>query len=308
MTLHTAGHTAGRVDVVGSIALDTQFSVDHPPGPGEIVVASQTVTGMGGKGANQAVAVARSGVDVRLVGSIGDDVAGDLVMEELASFGVDTELISIHTEERTGHGYTFVAADRSVRTVVVRGANLRTDVEAVRDVADRLATAAVILLQGEVGRETIEETLRLASQWPSRVVLNPAPVVEIDPDLYPYLDVLVVNESEAAALCGAEVTHDVGDIEDMAVELAKRGPSVVVSVGAGGAVVVPSHRPVEFVMAQSTQVVDPAGAGDAFVGVLAAGIARGLGVQEATAAAVRQATRTVARRGAVRSYPTFDFH
>lgn len=301
-------HTVGRVDVVGAVALDTQFSVEHLPGPGEIVIAPESVTGMGGKGANQAVAVARSGVDARLVASIGDDLAGDLVMEELASFGVDTELITIHTDHHTGHGYTFVAGDRSVRTVVVPGANVRTGVEAVRDVADRLQTAAVLLLQGEVGRETVEETIRMAASWPVRVVLDPAPVVTIDPDLYRYLDVLVLNESEAAALCGVEVTHDVHEIEDMAVELAGHGPSVVVSVGPNGAVVAAPRRPVEFILAGATEVVDPAGAGDAFVGVLAAGIAKGFGVQEATEAAVREATRTVARQGAVRSYPTFDFY
>ncbi|SDB88612.1 ribokinase [Raineyella antarctica] len=303
-----AVHTAGRVDVIGSIALDTLMSVERLPEAGEIVVASHPITSLGGKGANQAVAVVRSGVDARLIGSIGDDVAGDLVMEELAAFGVDTELISIHTEERTGHGYTFLEPDATVRTVVLPGANLLTDVGAVLDVADRLRTASVLLLQGEVGKDTIEATIRMAAGWPTRLVFNPAPVVHIDPDLYRHLDVLVVNEVEAAALCGVPVTHDVGDIEEIAVRLAERGPSVVVSMGAEGAVVVPSHRPVELVLAENTQVVDPAGAGDAFVGVLTAGIAKGLGVQEATAAAVRQATRTVARRGAVRSFPTFDFH
>ncbi len=300
--------TAARVDVVGSIALDTRLRLDHLPASGEIMTASSATIGLGGKGANQSVAVARSGVDVRLVGCIGDDNAGRLVLEELASYGVDTELITVHAEERTGRGYVLVEADRSVRTIVLPGANTRTDVEAVHDVADRLESAAVILLQGEIGQAAIEEAIRMAAHWPSLVVLNPTPVLHIDPDLYQYVDALVVNEIEAAALCGVEVSHDVAEVEDMAVRLGERGPSVVVSLGAEGAVVAPARRPVEFVLAESTEVVDLAGAGDAFVGVLTAGLAKGMGVQEAAAAAVGQATRTVARPGAVRSFPNFVLH
>ncbi|QGF22396.1 ribokinase [Raineyella fluvialis] len=298
--------TATRVDVVGGVSVETVLTVDHVPDRGEVVAAVPAAPGLGGRGANQAVAVARSGVEVRLVASIGDDLDGRQILAELAGFGVSTELVAVHPEARTGHSYRVVAPD-GPRTVVVPEANALTDVEAVRDVADRLATAAVVLLQGQVGPAVIEETIRLARDWPGRLVYNPAPVVPIDPALYAEVAVLVVNEDEAAALCGVPVTHDVGDIEDLAVELASRGRSVVVSMGAEGAVVVPSRRPVEVVMAAQTHVVDAAGAGDAFVGVLAAGLAVGMGVQEATAVAVRQATRTVARRGAVRSYPTFEF-
>lgn len=303
-----AVHDAVRVDVIGAVALDTLLDVDHLPLTGEIVVAAQAATGLGGRGANQAVAVARSGVDVRLVGSIGDDMAGSLVMRELTGFGVGTELITVHPDELTGHAYVLVEPDQSTRTVVVPGANRRTDGQTVRDVAERLGSAAVVLVQSQIGQAAVEEALRMARDWRGRVVLNSAPAVLIDPDLYRHVDALVVNENEAAALCGTEVSHDLGDIEEMAVRLAALGPSVVVSLGAEGAVVVPSSRPVEFVMAERAPVVDRAGAGDAFVGVLAAGLATGMGVQEATAAAVRQATRTVTRPGSVGSYPLFVFH
>lgn len=300
-------HIAGRVDVVGAIALDTQLQVERLPEAGEIVPATRTVMGMGGRGANQAVAVARSGVDARLIASVGDDPAGELVRQELAGFGVDTELVAIHPGEHTGRGYTFFPEDRTVRTIVVAGANLHTDTQSIDEIADRLATAAVVLVQGEIGRATVEKTLQLAAHWPGRVVLNPSPLVDIDRDLLRHVDVLVLNGREAALWCGEEPTRDVADIEDMAVRLSGLGPSVVVSVGSEGAVVAPPGLPVEFLLASSTEVVDRAGAGDAFVGVLAAGIARGFGVQEATEAAVREATRTVSRRGAVHSYPTFDW-
>lgn len=299
--------TAGRVDVLGAIALDTQLLVDRLPEPSEVISATRTITGLGGRGANQAVAIARSGVDARLFASIGDDEAGSLVREELASFGVDTELVTVHPGETTGHGYTFVSADHSYRTVVVQGANLHTDAAAIRELADRFATAAVVLVQGEIGFRAVEETLHLAEQWTGRLVLNPGPLVDIDHELLRRPDVLVLNGREAALLVGAEPTQDVAAIEEMAVELSGLGTSVVVSVGSEGAVVAPYRRPVEFVLARTAEVVDRAGAGDAFVGLLAAGIARGLGVQEAAETAVREATRTVSRRGAVRSYPTFDW-
>lgn len=298
--------SATRVDVVGSVSVETVLAVDHLPAPGEVVVAPPMLPGLGGRGANQAVAVARTGVEVRLVASLGDDTEGHQLLEELAGFGVATELVSVHPESRTGHSYRLVSPGGH-RTVVVPGANDLTDVSAVHDVADRLATSAVVLLQSQLGRAVVEETIRQAAGWTGRLVYHAAPAIAIDPDLYAEVGVLVVNEAEAAALCGMPVSRDLGDIEDMAVHLASRGRSVVVSMGAEGAVVVPSRRPVEVMMAERAEVVDPAGAGDAFVGVLAAGLAVGMGVQEATAAAVRQATRTVARRGAVRSYPTFEF-
>ncbi|WOQ18098.1 ribokinase [Raineyella sp. W15-4] len=298
--------SATRVDVVGGVSVETVLSVDRLPAPGQAVVAPPVVPGLGGRGANQAVAVARTGVEARLVAAIGDDPEGRELLGELAGFGVSTELVSVHRGARTGRSFRLVAPGGH-RTVLIPGANELTDVAAVHDVADRLATSAVVLLQGQVGAAVVEETIRLAAGWPGRLVYNAAPVAEIDPDLYAVVGVLVVNENEAAALCGVPVSDDVGDIEEMAVQLAARGRSVVVSMGADGAVVVPSRRPVEVMLAEHTEVVDPAGAGDAFVGVLAAGLAVGMGVQEATAAAVRQATRTVARRGAVRSYPTFEF-
>ncbi|WOP18630.1 ribokinase [Raineyella sp. LH-20] len=298
--------SATRVDVVGSVSVETVLSVDRLPAPGEAVVAIPTHPGLGGRGANQAVAVARTGVEARLVAAIGDDPEGRELLGELAGFGVSTELVSVHDGARTGRSVRLVAPGEH-RTVLIPGANELTDVAAVQDVADRLATSSVVLLQGQVGAGVVRETIRLSAEWPGRLVYHAAPATEIDPDLYAGVAVLVVNESEAAALCGAPVSGDVAEIEDMAVRLAARGRSVVVSMGAYGAVVVPSRRPVEVMLAEPTEVVDPAGAGDAFVGVLAAGLAVGLGVQEATAAAVRQATRTVARRGAVRSYPTFDF-
>lgn len=300
-------HIAGRVDVVGAIALDTQLQVERLPEAGEMVPATRIMRGMGGRGANQAVAVARSGVDARLVASVGDDPAGELVRQELAGFGVDIELVAVHPGEETGSGYTFFPQDRSVRTIVVAGANVHTNTAAIDEIADRLASAAVVLVQGEIGRATIEQTLRLAADWPGRVILSPSPLVDIDRDLLRHVDVLVLNGREAALWCGEEPTRDLSDIEDMAVRLSGLGPSVVVSVGSEGAVVAPPGLPVEFLLASSTEVVDRAGASDALVGVLAAGIARGLGVQEAAEAAVREATRTVSRQGAVRSYPTFDW-
>lgn len=301
-------HAVARVDVVGSIATDTILQVAGLPIAGEQVEAAHVVHGLGGRGANQAVAVARCGLDARLVGAIGDDEAGRSALETLAAYGVDTELVSVHPGSETGHGYVVSEPTGLSRKVTVHGANSHTDTEAVHDVGDRLANSAVVIAQSEIGEGALAELITMSESWPGRLVVHMAPTLVLDPDLLARIDVLVVNETGAALLCDCPASTELGDVEDMAVELASRGRSVVVTRGPEGAVVVPSRRPVEFVMAARAKVVDPAGAGDAFVGVLAAGLASGFGVQEATAAAVRQATRTVARAGGASSYPMFVFH
>lgn len=295
--------------VVGSINVDEVLGVAALPAPGETVLGRERATGLGGKGANQAVAaaVARAvaggvaGGEVALFGAVGADARGAGVLEELAKYGVDTSMVATLGDVATGRALVILSEAGENAIIVVGGANQALDVGALTH--DVFRDAAVVVLQGEVAPEVNRAALRLAAELGVRVVLNLAPVQDLGSDLA-QADPLVVNEIEAGQLVGAELAT-VRDVVAAAPRLRALARSVVVTLGASGAVLitpvaldhVPAPRP--------DRVVDTTGAGDALVGVLAAALAQGFELRAAVGRAVRAASLSVTEVGAAASYEVF---
>jgi ribokinase len=277
------------IAVVGSINLDVVVGVERHPAPGETVIGGDRRELPGGKGANQAVAAARLGAAVSLVGRVGADAAGAGLRAGLAGEGVDVGHVGEDLDAATGMALIAVDAAGENTIVVSPGANARVGADDVAAASDVLAGAAVVLLQHEVPQEAVAAAIEAAG---GTVVLNPAPARALAAPV----DVLVPNRGELEALAGRA-----GDPVALARSLAG-ARAVVVTLGAEGAVVVERER-LERVAAPRVDAVDTTGAGDAFCGALAQALAEGAALVEAARWAVRAAAASVTRPGAQGGLP-----
>lgn len=268
----------GRVIVLGSLNVDLVTSVETHPSPGETVLGNGLDRYAGGKGANQALAAARAGADVVMVGRVGADEGGTLYRNRLQDDGIDVAHVHVDPDQATGHALIVVSEDGENTIVVVPGAN-----EAVTE--DDLApihAGDVLLMQLEIPLGTVAAAARIAHERGARVMINTAPYATLPPDVIALADPLIANEHEAIALADA----DAGEVP----------ASLLVTFGAHGAswdgVEYPAHT------VPTHRVRDTTGAGDAFCGTLAAALARGEDRAEAMDQALAAGARAVQHHGA----------
>ncbi len=309
--------TSPAVVVCGTVNVDTFVGVRQFPTVGETVIAEPLGSpGLGGKGANQAVAAARFLADgpagVLLLATVGEDAPGDGALAALRDAGVDVTGVARTDEAPTGSAFIMNDGAGENIIVVTSGANTVTDPAASLG-HPGTDGAQVLLAQGELTPEHSAALPRLADGLGARLVLNLAPVTTRDPALLAAADPLVVNESEAADVLG--LPRDIGldeVLDALATAVVERGlaRSAVVTLGAHGALViggdggdggdsssrttVPSPTP--------SQVVDTTGAGDAFCGTLAAALAQGKDLRGAARLAVAAGSLAVESQGAAASY------
>ncbi|RRR98525.1 ribokinase [Glycomyces terrestris] len=286
-----------RVLVIGSANLDLVYEVERLPAPGETVLAAGSASYAGGKGNNQAVAAVRAGADTRFIAALGRDDAGDRLAAEARAAGIT--LLDRRVDASTGTAAILVDRRGENSIVVDSGANARlTDLSAAE--REAVAAADVLVLQLETPLDTVAEAVRVARAAGTRVVLNAAPAAPVPPPVLRGADVLIVNEHEAAALAGPGA--------DPMTALTAHGCAVVITLGAGGALVgSPGEDPVP-VLSYTVDAVDTTGAGDTFVGAFAAALS-GDGVEALVAAtgfATAAAAISVQRKGAVPSIPTLE--
>jgi ribokinase len=286
------------IAVVGSCNVDFVVPVATLPGPGETVLGGDHLRTPGGKGANQSVAAAKLGSPVAFVGCVGDDSLAPTIVSALDGAGVDTSWLRRVPDVPSGIALITVAEGGENTIAVSPGANARLGPADIEAAGSLLMDAAVMLVQLEISLEVVAVAVRAAR---GRVVLNPAPARELPPDLLSQVDVLVPNRSELGVLAGAPEPSTPDEAAALAAELS--GPrAVVVTLGADGALVVDNGKPTH-VPATEVDAVDATGAGDAFCGALADGLARGSTLVEATGWAVRVAGLSTTRWGA-QSSPT----
>jgi ribokinase len=293
-----------RVVVLGSVNYDVTVRVARFPSPGETVLGREVAYGLGGKGANQAVASARAGVPTALVAAVGDDEVGQRLLGWLAERSVDTSHVRVAGGWSTGTAHITVDDDGENQIVVVPGANASMTPAAIEAVRDLVAVAEVVVLQGELPVETVQHAVAVAGDAGTRVLLNLAPFVELRPETLAALDFLVVNELEAQRLLHGGTPASVETARLDAQRLSALGPAAVITLGADGAVWARDDES-GHVGARAVPVVDTTGAGDAFVGVLAASLAQGAGLEQAVEDGVAAATLSVQHPGAGMGYPAF---
>jgi ribokinase len=281
-----------RVLVVGSINVDLVVHADRLPAAGETVAGGRLERSGGGKGANQAVAAARDGADVSLVGAVGDDDFGTEALAALRAEGVGVTAVARLGGVATGVALIVVDRDGGNQIAVASGANHEVTAGHVRAAAAAAARPGCVLTGFELLDEPVLAAARAAREAGCALVVNPAPARPLGPELCELRPLLTPNEHEAAELSGEQ------DPEAAARALAARtGAPVVITLGERGALVADAAGS-ELVRAPSVRAVDTTGAGDAFNGVLAAGLARGHDLRGAVEAAVGAAARSVTRAGA----------
>lgn len=284
---------AFNIVVVGSVNVDLTVNVQRHPHPGETLLGSGGGITPGGKGANQAVAAARLGSSVALVGATGNDAHADDAKQLLIDAGVD--LTAVETSPTpTGLAVITVAADGENTVMVVPGANSEVGAGAVDKHAALISDAELVLLQGEIPADGFARAVQLAH---GRVVVNLAPVIEVDREALRKADPLIVNEHEAQLVLGKKSSPEV-----CADELLREFPSVVVTLGAEGALVGNGGGVVR-VASPRVESVDSVGAGDAFTGALCHRLIQGDSLVEAARFAAKMGAFAVTRPGAQPSFP-----
>lgn len=285
----------GRVFVFGSANHDHVLLVEEFPQAGETVLSGSYSLGLGGKGANQAVAAARAGGHVAFVGALGSDQQGDDVLANFAAHGVDTRATTRSAVEATGVAIVLVDARGSNEIIVAPGANTDLPAAAVDAALNGIAANDIVVVQCEIAISRIEQIIRGAARRRATVILNLAPYVELDRDVLPDADVLIVNESEARAL-----TRSTGPAEELATAVATAtGCACVVTLGERGSLYAsPDGRTTSVPAVAVEEVVDTTGAGDVYVGTFAAALARRDTIALAMAAASAAAALSVSTPGA----------
>jgi ribokinase len=287
----------GRVAVLGSLNMDLVVQVQDLPAPGQTVVGDRLRTVPGGKGANQAVAAARLGGKVRMVGRVGSDAYGEELVEGLGEDGVDVSGIGRDGNVPTGVALILVAAGGQNMIALAPGANSRVSGDEVLRLADGLEPGDVVVLQLEVPLAAVAAAAQAARRIGALVVFNAAPGTPVAGRELPLSDLLVVNEGEAAEIGGRPVP-DLDAAESAAQRLSASADAVVITMGRLGAVLWDAGS-CSRVAPRHVDAVDATAAGDAFVGAVAGALAAGWSLTEAVhlgnAAGAAAATRFGAR-------------
>lgn len=297
--------SAPRIVVVGSTMVDQIAYVDRVPRAGETVTGNGFVLGFGGKGANQAVMAARLGASVAMVNCVGDDVFASMTIDNLAAEGVDVTQVGRVSGVASGAAPIWVEPDGANRIVVIPGANARmTPAQAERAIR-ACGRVDMVIGQLEIPPAVTAAGFAAARKAGARCVLNPAPMGDLPPELLAAADWVVPNEIEFAELargCGAAGSREAvdprrpGDLTRVAAALAAR---LAVTLGADGVALSGGAR----IAAPRVAAVDTTGAGDAFVGAFAYGLAAGLPPVDAARLGCRCAGVAVTRRGTRASFP-----
>ena len=293
----------GRVVVAGSINMDVVATAERHPKIGETVAGHEVLYFPGGKGANQAVAAAKLGAPTMLIGRLGQDAFGSELKVFLAAQGVDLRFVRETPEVHTGTAIiTLANADNTI--VVIPGANGLVGADDISAVA--LATGDVAVSQFEIPLPAIRAFFEHARATGATTVLNPAPAHPCDSGLLDLVDILILNETELGLLAQTELrdTDDVASFVAAARSLqAGRGQIICVTLGKRGVLALVNGEPLA-VPGRDVTAVDTTGAGDCFVGALAAQLAQATPLRTALGYANAAASICVQRMGAAPSMPT----
>ncbi len=287
-----------QILVLGSVNVDWMINVQHFPRPGETRIARGMTESFGGKGANQAVALANLGMAPQFLGHVGCDGFGDRILQDLAEKGVQVENIGRSKNQPTGRAIIYVDENGENEIVVIPGANYEASVEWLERHKPLFQDYQVLVLQLEVPLEVVEAAIKMGQEYGMFIVLNPAPVAQLDPSLYSKIDLLIPNEQEALELSGK------ADLLEAADYFLNHGcPRLAISRGKAGVLGVTQTERI-FKPAHDVRVLDTTGAGDCFVAAITWALIQEYPFEEALEFANQVAAFSVTKSGTMASYPT----
>lgn len=308
-------HKKPRILVVGSFVMDVIATTERVPKSAQTVYGKSFHMAPGGKGANQALQCARLGADVTMMGCVGDDHFGEMLLEPLRAAGVDVSHVLVRQGMTSGVGHVTLEVTEHTaqnRIVVIPGANRTLTVDEVAWLQNGIAAYDMVLLQLEVPLAVNRAVARWARAAGVPVMLNPAPAADLDDELLRLVTYLTPNEQEASMETGLPLgTGENGpleeDLQKIASALWSRGvKNIIITLGGSGSAVVEAGSIRYIPCVHMDHVADPTAAGDSFVGALSVGLAAGLSQEESLVFASHTAAITVSRMGAMPSLPTLD--
>ena len=292
-----------NVLVIGSINVDYVIHTDRLPALGETLTGNNFAMNFGGKGANQAVALAKTGSNVKMLGAVGKDLSGELAINNLKSFGIDTSDV-LTVEAPTGAAViTVCKGDNHIILDIGANAFVTPDVIAERE--SLFDWADYVVMQYEIPMESVIYAAQLTKKHGKKVILNPAPVKEADPELFRYVDLIIPNEFEANLITGI-FPENKETIEASILALQKLGcENAVITLGKRGCAYT-TDEGIAYAGIYPVKVVDTTAAGDSFIGGLCKCLCEGKDMNEAVLYASAVSSITVSRNGAGISIPTAD--
>ena len=295
-----------KIVVVGSINMDLVVGCQQLPRPGQTIHGKSIQELPGGKGANQAVAAARLGAEVTMIGRVGDDTFGPRLLERLEQEGVRVD--HVRQTKSCSSGIAIVAVEESGENAItiIGGANSKVTPEDVREDASVIAEADMVLLQLEIPLETVLEAISVARKHGTRVMLDPAPAPQEFPAKLLDVDFLCPNETEVAALTGLTVETDEQTLAAAKVLCDQGVGTVLITRGERGALVYCQDGSTELVETMAIEAVDTTAAGDAFAGAFGVELSNGATIGEAAHFACRAGAVAASRLGAQIAMPSRD--
>lgn len=293
------------VVVVGSLNMDLVASTKKMPRAGETVIGASFQQIPGGKGANQAVAIARLGGNVRMIGTVGDDGFGDTLVEALNKDKVDTAFVRKENDCSTGVAVITVDEQANNSIIVIPGANYRMTIEDIDNCIDQINESDLVVLQLEVPIEVVKHTLVKAKELGKYTILNPAPAQYLDNDIISKVDLLIPNETELEILSGITI-KDQNDILEAGRRLIASGvKELIVTLGEQGCLYL-TGKEYRYFKAYKVSAIDTTAAGDSFVGGITIGLMNGLEMDQAIELASKVGALTVTKQGAQSSLPYLE--
>ena len=293
------------ISVVGSFNMDLVIEAPRFPRPGEAILGKNFRRTCGGKGANQAAAVARMGMPAAMIGAVGQDAFGDEMLSKLRSANVDTSAVTRRADVPSGTAVIVLDATGQNQIVVANGANDTLSAADVHRAKDQIAASQALVVQLETSLDSVRAAIEIARAAAVPVIFNPAPFAPVPENLLRNCAFIIPNENEATKLTGLEIRR-VSDAAAAARQLRDRANAdVIVTLGANG-VWIESGSFVGHVPGFLVTAVDTVGAGDTFIGACAVRIVEGAPIEEAARFGCAAAAIAVTRRGAQTSIPTRD--
>jgi len=281
-----------KIAVVGSINADLVTRCSRFPIPGETLIGNDFSVFPGGKGANQAVACAKMGADVFMVGCVGNDANGRFLLDNFLGQSVDIKYVEVLSDVSSGVAPIFIAENDNM-IVVVPGANAKVSTQIVEKASEVLLHSNVVLLQLEIPMETVRFTAELCFKNGITVILNPAPAQKLTSELIDYCTYITPNEIEITQI-----------FNDSFANVLKRFPNKVIMTAGAEGVYYHDGKELIHVEANKVEVVDTTGAGDTFNGALAVGLTEGMLLNQAIRFASKAASCSIKKLGAQTAMPT----
>lgn len=293
-----------NICVIGSLNMDLVVNVDKMPKPGQTIIGSNFKEVPGGKGANQAVAMARLNGNVSMIGKVGEDGFGQTLINALKNDKVDTTYIKT-TKGATGVALITVDNNAQNSIVVSPGANFEVKEEDIDSNIEAIENSDIVVLQLETPLNTIKYALKKSKELNKYTILNPAPAVKLDDEIIKNVDLLTPNETELEIISGVSIETE-EDIQKAAQIMIEKGvKELIVTLGSKGSLYINKEKSI-FKKAYKVEAVDTTAAGDSYTGALAVALSKDKNIEEAMDFASKVGALSVLKEGAQSSLPTLE--